>query len=127
MTRLVEDLLSLSRIEMNEHSPPTEDVAISGVLTSAAEPLERAPRRGACHPLDARRIAPCGRRQRRTDQVFQNLLDNAIKYGAEGTPIEVVVPRSNRILTGARPAKQPAWRWRSATTGRASRASICRG
>ncbi len=60
MTRLVEDLLSLSRIEMNEHSPPTEDVSISGVLTSAAEPLEpRARARGMRIAID---VAPDCRR-----------------------------------------------------------------
>ena len=111
MTRLVEDLLSLSRIEMNEHSPPTEDVAISGVLTSAAEPLEpRAKARGMRITIDASPGLPhVAGDSDELIQVFQNLLDNAIKYGAEGTPIEVVVRPSNRILTGARPGeRQPA-------------------
>jgi len=39
-------------------------------------------------------------------QVFQNLLDNALKYGAEGTPIEIVVRPSTRILPGAKPGER---------------------
>jgi two-component system phosphate regulon sensor histidine kinase PhoR len=108
MTRLVEDLLSLSRIEMNEHSQPTEAVAIGEVLASAADPLEqRAKSRGMRILLD---VAP-GLPMVSGDsdeliQVFQNLLDNAIKYGGEGTPIEIVVRPSNRLLTGTRPGER---------------------
>jgi two-component system phosphate regulon sensor histidine kinase PhoR len=41
-------------------------------------------------------------------QVFQNLLDNAIKYSQPGTPIEVSVRPSARFLAGARPGERPA-------------------
>ncbi len=111
MTRLVEDLLSLSRIEMNEHSPPTETVAVAALLKSAAEPLEpRAKARGMRITIDASPgLPPVAGDSDELIQVFQNLLDNAIKYGAEGTPIEVVARPSNRILTGTRPGeRQPA-------------------
>ncbi|MGH7091409.1 MAG: histidine kinase dimerization/phospho-acceptor domain-containing protein, partial [Stellaceae bacterium] len=47
MQRLVEDLLSLSRIEMNEHRPPAGAVEIGQVVRTAAETLEqRAAQRG---------------------------------------------------------------------------------
>ncbi|HTC17870.1 MAG TPA: ATP-binding protein [Stellaceae bacterium] len=110
MTRLVEDLLSLSRIEMNEHSPPTEEVAIANVLASAAEPLEpRAQARGMHIAFDiATGLPPVIGNSDELIQVFQNLFDNAIKYGAEGTPIEVVVRPSNRNLGGARPGERQA-------------------
>src|SRR5439155_897063 len=39
MARLVADLLSLSRIELNEHSVPTESVALQQVLASVADSL----------------------------------------------------------------------------------------
>src|SRR5262249_26498262 len=40
MSRLVADLLSLSRIELNEHSPPTGQVDLALVLRSVIEALE---------------------------------------------------------------------------------------
>jgi two-component system phosphate regulon sensor histidine kinase PhoR len=39
MARLVGDLLSLSRIELNEHSVPTEGVRLHAVLASVADSL----------------------------------------------------------------------------------------
>ena len=40
MTRLVEDLLSLSRIELNEHQPPLDRVALRPVLQQLIQALE---------------------------------------------------------------------------------------
>lgn len=93
MSRLVNDLLSLSRIESNEHSQPAGGVDLKRLLAQVADGL--APQAAARRtrivlsvpddlPLalgDADELA----------QVFQNLIDNAIKYGREGTPVEVTV------------------------------------
>src|SRR5262249_19294588 len=47
MARLVDDLLSLSRIELNEHVAPTEHVELAPVIEHVAEALElRAAARG---------------------------------------------------------------------------------
>ena len=91
MTRLVEDLLSLSRIELNEHVLPQGRVAPVSLLQHLAEALElRAGDRGmriALHlPPDLPDVQ--GDHDELT-QVFQNLLDNAIKYGRAGTEISV--------------------------------------
>ena len=40
MTRLVDDLLSLSRIEMNEHLPPTERVDVTQLLRTSVDLLD---------------------------------------------------------------------------------------
>src|SRR5579883_2620371 len=74
MSRLVDDLLSLSRIELNEHLAPKERVDLRRVLV-AGDPDELA-------------------------QVFQNLIDNAIKYGRSGTAVEVSAGVSTRRLAG---------------------------
>ena len=91
MTRLVEDLLSLSRIELNEHVPPQGRVALASVLDHLAQALElRAAERGMrirLHlPFDLPEVQ--GDRDELT-QLFQNLLDNAIKYGRAGSEIAV--------------------------------------
>ncbi len=91
MTRLVEDLLSLSRIELNEHVPPQGRVALAAVLDHLAQALElRAAERGMWIRLRLPPDLPAvqGDRDELT-QLFQNLLDNAIKYGRPGSEIAV--------------------------------------
>ena len=88
MARLVEDLLSLSRIEMNEHTPPTDAVPLPSLLAHVRNTLAwQAERRGVAVAIDAEDDLPAviGDGDELT-QVFLNLVDNAIKYGdAPGT------------------------------------------
>ena len=90
MTRLVEDLLSLSRIEMNEHSAPTGVADLTKVLRSVASTLELPAReKSMAIRLDIAGLTPVVGDSDDLTQVFQNLIDNAIKYGREGTDVRV--------------------------------------
>jgi len=91
MARLVDDLLSLSRIELNEHVAPTDRVALAPVIDEVARGLElRAAERG----IRITRALPADLPEVQGDrdelaQIFQNLLDNAVKYGRPHSEIEV--------------------------------------
>jgi two-component system phosphate regulon sensor histidine kinase PhoR len=109
MARLVADLLSLSRIELNEHSVPTGTARLEGVLASVADSL--AMRAGARNmsillPNDLHQLPPVQGDNDELVQLFQNLIDNAIKYGRAGTPVRVEAGRSAppAAMTPARPA-----------------------
>jgi two-component system, OmpR family, phosphate regulon sensor histidine kinase PhoR len=98
MSRLVEDLLSLSRIELNEHVMPKDSVELGPLLRHLAETLEL---RAAERDMRIRLTLPShipevlGDRDELA-QVFQNLVDNAIKYGRPGTEITVSVDANMR-------------------------------
>ncbi|HEX3881694.1 MAG TPA: ATP-binding protein [Stellaceae bacterium] len=89
MGRLVNDLLSLSRIELNEHVAPTGRVELAPVIEHIADTLElRAADRRMALALPDDLPAVLGDADELA-QVFQNLLDNAIKYGRPATDITV--------------------------------------
>lgn len=91
MARLVDDLLSLSRIELNEHVAPTGRVVLASVIDEVARGLElRAAERGVCIVTNLPPHLPDVQGDRdELIQVFQNLLDNAIKYTRPRTEITV--------------------------------------
>jgi two-component system phosphate regulon sensor histidine kinase PhoR len=95
MTRLIDDLLSLSRVEMRAHIPPRGIVELGEVAAYVAqtlEPLAQANRTvvKVHRPDVAARIR--GDRDEIV-QVLQNLVHNAIKYGREGGKVDVHVSR----------------------------------
>jgi two-component system phosphate regulon sensor histidine kinase PhoR len=91
MSRLIDDLLSLSRIELDKHVRPIDRLDLAGVIADVrktlAMRLEADERQlvvdseGSLPPVIADR-----------DQVLQvlhNLVSNALKYGHTGTPITI--------------------------------------
>ena len=90
MTRLVDDLLSLSRVEEDERVRPSEMVDLAALLSSVIKGLEpQAADAGVVVSLSADAAdekVPGDPGQ--LVQVFTNLIENAIKYGAAGGKVE---------------------------------------
>lgn len=91
MSRLVDDLLSLSRLELKAHIAPDETLDLVPVLGHVRDSL--APL-AADLDVDIRLHMPQGRVEVIGDrdelvQVFENLIENACKYGQEGKAVDV--------------------------------------
>ena len=95
MSRLIDDLLSLSRIELDKHVRPQTalDVAplIADVGRTLAVRLEADQRRLAIRVADGLPAVVADRDQ--VLQVLHNLVSNALKYGRSGTTITVDAER----------------------------------
>ena len=91
MSRLVDDLLSLARIEMDEHTRPTAKVALGPLLQEVANSLEpQAAKREVKLSLDLAANLPQLTADRdQLSEVFENLIGNAIRYGREGGEVRV--------------------------------------
>ena len=91
MTRLVRDLLSLAKIEESEYTPPTSRVDLPAVLRGVADALDpQARAKNIRLVLDLPDAVPqvIGDADQLT-QVFQNLVDNAIKYGRRDSTVRI--------------------------------------
>ena len=91
MSRLVGDLLSLSKLEAKEHVQPSDDVNVLGILKRVQNSLEASDsaymgRTQITADPDIPKIL--GDRDELTE-VFQNLMENALKYSAPNTPIKI--------------------------------------
>jgi len=91
MARLIEDLLSLSRIEMNEHTQPSHAVDIKQIINSVIEGLEPiAKDRKVKFKVTASEALPLVRGEyEELMQVLQNLIENALKYTLEDTDVSI--------------------------------------
>jgi two-component system phosphate regulon sensor histidine kinase PhoR len=95
MARLIDDLLSLSRIEVNEHLRPDKPVDLTGVVRQVADTLQTLARD---REVEVKIEAPPGSltvpgNRDELIRVFENLIENALKYGASGKRVEITVAR----------------------------------
>jgi two-component system phosphate regulon sensor histidine kinase PhoR len=101
MNRLIDDLLSLSRIELVEHQPPDAAVDLVDMTERMLTSFEIRIKNRHVHidwsPPD--RLPDVAGDEDQLEQVFQNLLDNALKYGRESGVVRVALT----------PAQGPPW------------------
>jgi two-component system phosphate regulon sensor histidine kinase PhoR len=91
MHRLIDDLLSLSRIELTEHQLPAEQVDLEDVMERMLASFEiRVKQRGVTLDFSAAEHLPkVTADPDQLEQVVQNLMDNALKYGRQGGLVRV--------------------------------------
>jgi two-component system phosphate regulon sensor histidine kinase PhoR len=96
MARLIDDLLSLSRLEMKSHQRPSDKVDLVGVLGAVADTFGHlAAELGVAieRNFPDRPVIVTGDRDE-LFQVFENLLENACKYGQSGKRVVVSIEDS---------------------------------
>ncbi len=89
LNRLVENLLDMSRIEAGALKPQRQWNILADILAATVQRLRRATEK---HPLEIDvsedlPLVPVDHRQ--IDQVFTNLISNALKYAPEGTMVRI--------------------------------------
>jgi two-component system, OmpR family, phosphate regulon sensor histidine kinase PhoR len=96
MARLIDDLLSLSRVELNAHVQPQTTVDLVSIVRQVADALQMLARDRDVTISIASPPEPLMVRGDRDEltRVFENLVENALKYGASGRRVELTLARS---------------------------------
>src|ERR1035437_6373993 len=96
MARLIDDLLSLSRIELNAHLQPNTPLDLAPIMRQVADGLQTLARDREVEikvagPPDA--LIVLGERDELI-RALENLVENALKYGAAGKRVDITLTRS---------------------------------
>lgn len=99
MTTLVSDLLSLSQIEVNQHIAPSDSVDMASVLNRVIGAMAASPEGHAVEiecsiPNDLPKVTGD---DSEIQQVFQNLLANAARYGGDRVKVSATVVEDTAV------------------------------
>ncbi|MHC8508472.1 MAG: ATP-binding protein [Rhodospirillales bacterium] len=99
MARLIDDLMSLSKVETDEHIRPQGRVNLALVIQHAADTLaQKAAERGVTITADIEPgLADAPGDADQLVQVARNLIENAVHYGRADSDVTVTVRRVQRI------------------------------
>lgn len=90
MSRLIDDLLSLSRIEINEHLAPSGNVNLVDVVKKAKDILSPTSKEQNCEVrINLPKFLSVTGDEGQLSQVIINLIENALKYAASGKFIDI--------------------------------------
>ena len=107
MSSLIDNLLSLSRIELNQDDHPQDKVDVVKIVNDVAAALQLKSENNnkKIHIIKETEIPLCLGDAQQIKQVIQNLTDNAIKYGTPNTEVTLrinevaAIPLSKTIRT----------------------------
>ena len=99
MTLLIENLLSLSRIELNQDKIPEDEIIVAPIIKDTIEAMKtKAKDRDITFEANiADNLPPVVADYAQIRQLLQNLCDNAVKYGEVGGKITVTAKKCNKI------------------------------
>jgi phosphate transport system permease protein len=91
MARLIDDLLSLSRIELSEHINPDTQAELGPIIRQVIDALQTVAQERGVEVTVAAPAEPLFVRCDRDEliRVFENLVENALKYGASGKRVDI--------------------------------------
>lgn len=91
MSRLIDDLLSLSRVEMNVHRPPETAVDLVPLTAHVRDSLSPLARDRNVEIVLEAQSSPVIVRGERDEliRLIENLVENALKYGSGGKRVEI--------------------------------------
>jgi two-component system phosphate regulon sensor histidine kinase PhoR len=100
MQRVVEDLISLSRIEAERFVAPTDAITLGPIVEQSVQSLGRvADERGSALICEiAPGLPPVAADRGQILQLLDNLLTNALRYGDAGTPVIVSATREEGMV-----------------------------
>ena len=90
MQRLIEDLISLSRIEAEKYRAPDQSVDLADLIEEVRDELSAGDgKRAADIMVDASAVPPVRGDRAQLSQLLHNIVGNAMKYGREGSPVSI--------------------------------------
>ncbi|MEL7190430.1 MAG: ATP-binding protein [Pseudomonadota bacterium] len=90
---LISDLMSLSRVEAEKHDAPREKIALAEVVERAARDAAGSNRMEQL-ALELKTDPYVRGDSSQLEQVIRNLVENALKYGEEGSTVTVTLDRT---------------------------------
>ncbi|HEY5379739.1 MAG TPA: ATP-binding protein [Pseudolabrys sp.] len=96
MARLIDDLLSLSRIELNAHLQPSTPLDLAPIVRQVADGLQTLARDRQVEIKMSVPAEPLTVRGDRDEMIraLENLVENALKYGAAGKRVDITLSRA---------------------------------
>jgi two-component system phosphate regulon sensor histidine kinase PhoR len=100
MQRLVEDLISLSRIEAERYSTPQDPLTLPSLIAAARDSCRSfAEERGSEIRIEAEPdLPPVAGDRRQLLQMIDNLIGNALRYGRKGAPVSIAARSEGEMV-----------------------------